>query len=87
MDKEAGTMTLNAARAREQLAEALNRVGFGKERVVIERHGKPVAALVPIEDLETLRALEDRIDLEAARAALKKPDKRSWAEVKAALGF
>ena len=80
-------MTLNAARARERFAEALNRVGYGKERVVIERHGKPVAALVPIEDLETLRALEDRIDLEAAREVLKRPGARPWAEVKAALGL
>ena len=80
-------MTLNAARAREQFAEALNRVGYGKERVVIERHGKPVAALVPIEDLETIRALEDRIDLEAAREMLKRPGARPWAEVKAALGL
>jgi prevent-host-death family protein len=80
-------MTLNAARVREQFAEALNRVGYGKERVVIERHGKPVAALVPIEDLETLRALEDRIDLEAARDVLKQTDALPWAKVKAALGL
>jgi len=80
-------MTLNAARARERFAEALNRVGYAKERVVIERHGKPVAALVPIEDLETIRALEDRIDLEAARAVLKKRGARPWADVKAALGL
>ena len=46
---------------------------------MIERHGKPVAALVPIEDLETIRALEDRIDLEAARAVLKKRGARPWA--------
>ena len=37
---------------------------------MIKKHGRPVAALVPVEDLELIRELEDRIDLQDARKAL-----------------
>lgn len=42
--------------AKTHLSEYLNRVRYGGERIVIERHGKPVAALVSNEDLERLEA-------------------------------
>ena len=53
--------------------------------MVVERRGKGVAAIVPVGDLEFLEALEDRLDLEAARAALKEAEKKgtvSWAQLK-----
>ncbi|WZH37339.1 MAG: type II toxin-antitoxin system Phd/YefM family antitoxin [Microbacterium enclense] len=37
--------------ARGQLSELVNRVRFGGESIVLTRHGKGVAALVPIEQL------------------------------------
>lgn len=40
--------------ARAQFSELVNRVGFGKERVILTRHGKPVVALVPAEALAAL---------------------------------
>jgi prevent-host-death family protein len=61
---------LRASVLRENLADALNRVAYKGERIVLERRGKEVAALVSLDDLALLNALEDRIDLEAARAAL-----------------
>jgi prevent-host-death family protein len=80
--------TLNAVRLRATLADTLNQVAYAHERVIVEKHGKPVAALVPMEDLEMLRALEDRIDLEAAREALaERGASRPSAEVKAELGL
>ncbi len=44
--------------ARAQLSELINRVGFGKERIVLTRHGKPLVALVPA---ETLGQLDDAV--------------------------
>lgn len=37
--------------ARARFSELVNRVGFGKERVILTRHGKPLVALVPAEAL------------------------------------
>jgi prevent-host-death family protein len=62
--------TLSTGAARDKFAEVLNRAAFGKERVVLTRRGKPLVAVVPIEDVELLEALEDRADAEEARAAL-----------------
>jgi prevent-host-death family protein len=40
--------------AREELAELVNRVAYGHERIVLTRHGRPVAALVSQDDLAVL---------------------------------
>lgn len=40
--------------ARERLAELVNAVAYGGARIVLQRHGKNVAALVPIDDLQRL---------------------------------
>ncbi|MFK4146017.1 type II toxin-antitoxin system Phd/YefM family antitoxin [Streptomyces sp. NPDC004065] len=45
--------------ARAELAELINRVVYGGERVVVTRHGKPLVALVSAADLERLEELEE----------------------------
>lgn len=66
---------IRISKARESFSETLNRVAFGGERVVLERHGREVAALIPIDDLRLLEELEDRLDVEAARRALAGADR------------
>jgi prevent-host-death family protein len=81
---------LSVGGARDQLADALNRVAYRGERIIIERRGKSLAAVVPMEDLELLQALEDRIDLEEAREALAEAQREGtvpWEQVKAELGL
>lgn len=57
--------------ARADLAELVNRVAYSGERVVLTRHGRPVAALVSAEDLELLdRLAEQRLDLTSAGTVL-----------------
>lgn len=80
-------LRMAATALRNNVAETLNRVAYQGERIELERHGKAVAALVSIEDLELLEALEHRLDLAAARRALKAPGQRSWNKVKAELGL
>jgi prevent-host-death family protein len=41
-------------RARAELADLINRVVYGGERVVVTRHGKPLVALVSAADLRLL---------------------------------
>ena len=69
-------MTVSASVIRETFAEALNKAAYGKERIIIDRRGKRLAALIPIEDLERLEALENRSDVAAARKALAASKKR-----------
>ena len=76
--------------ARESFSTTVNRVAFGGERVVLTRHGRRVAAVVPIEDLELLEALEDARDLDEVRAALADPanrDRVAWEDLKTKLGL
>lgn len=56
---------------RNNLADALNRAAYTGERIVLERRGKGVAALVSMEDLALLERIEDEQDAKAARKALK----------------
>lgn len=45
--------------ARAELADLINRVVYGGERVVVTRHGKPLVALVSADDLRRLEELEE----------------------------
>lgn len=64
--------TLSTVDARSRFSEVLNRAAFGKERVILTRRGKALAALVPLDDVDLLEELEDLLDVEDARAALEK---------------
>lgn len=80
---------ISTAEIRSSFADVLNRASYAKERVTITRHGRNIAAIVPIEDVEMLEAIEDKMDLEIARKALQEVEHRgsvSWKELKAALG-
>jgi prevent-host-death family protein len=67
--------TLTIAEARNNLADAINRVSYGGERVIFSRRGKSVAALVSFEDLELLQKMEDAEDIPTARKALREHDR------------
>jgi prevent-host-death family protein len=46
--------TVAADDARVALGELINRAGYGGERIIITRHGKPLAVLVGMADLDRL---------------------------------
>jgi prevent-host-death family protein len=76
--------------ARDRLTTLIKRAASGKERVVVTRNGKAIAAIVPIEDLKLLEEIEDRKDIEEARAALAEVEETgtvSWDEIKTELGL
>ena len=63
--------TLSMTDARQEFTELANKVMFSGMRICISKNNKPAFALVPLEDLQTLEALEDKIDLEEAHYRLE----------------
>ena len=81
---------VNTVDARAQFSEIINRAAFGKERMILTRRGKELVAVVPIEDIKLLEALEDRMDLEEARASLLEAKRKGtvpWEKIKKELGL
>ncbi|MFE0645383.1 type II toxin-antitoxin system Phd/YefM family antitoxin [Streptomyces sp. NPDC058877] len=56
------TYEIPVTQARAELADLINRVVYGGERVVVTRHGKPLVALVSAADLAELEAAEKPSD-------------------------
>lgn len=53
------TETINASQVRQQWSRLINKVFRGETRVVVEKSGIPVAAIISAEDLSRLNQLED----------------------------
>lgn len=65
------TTSISTIDAKEEFSELINRVSHNKERIILVRRGKEVAAIVPLEDLLLLEASQDKNDLHEAVEALK----------------
>ena len=81
--------TITTVSARNEFSSVLNRAAFGKERVILQRRGKPIAAVVSMDDLLLLQALEDKLDIADALASRKEAAKKgtkSFAKLRAELG-
>ena len=71
--------------ARSNFADITNEVAYAGKRIVLTRKGKRLVAIIPIEDLEALEAIENRVDLDDARKALADSNKHgtiSWESIK-----
>jgi prevent-host-death family protein len=65
---------ISASDARANFQEIINRVEYGGERILIQRHGKTAVAVIGLEDLKRLQALEDAIDSDELRRAVEEND-------------
>lgn len=73
--------TLSVSDLREQISDVTNRVMFGGERVCIKRNGKPAVAIISLEDLQLLEAIEDKLDVDQALDALKNDRFTDWDKI------
>ncbi len=74
------TESFDIAQAKSRLSELMNRVAYGKERFLICKRGRPVAAIVSTEDLAQLEcAPQIRRGLLGAVGALSDID--DWDEL------
>ena len=68
---------IDSSTARDDFSDVVGRVRYGHERVIVRKHGKDVAAVIPMEDLDLLEraveAAEDRIDVLEAERILNDP--------------
>ena len=81
--------TLSAVKARAKFSEVISHAAYEKERIVLTRNGKEIAAVVPVEDVRLLEALEDRADIEEALRVLASPDEKpvAYRAARKALGL
>jgi prevent-host-death family protein len=60
----------SAGEARERFADIINEAVYHSTRTVVVRHDKPVAAVIPIADLELLNEIERMIDVAEAERVI-----------------
>jgi prevent-host-death family protein len=86
-EREPITRTMKASEARQNFSQLLNQVFRGETRVVVEKSGIPVAAIISAQDLEEFRRFEaerekDFAIIDEIRAAFKDvPDEELEREV------
>jgi prevent-host-death family protein len=76
---------ISVSEAREDFSEVVNQVYYSGERMILHRRGKALVAMIPVSDLERLESLEDQIDIEQAKSALKEYKKKggvAWSKLK-----
>ena len=72
--------------ARAQFADLVNRAEYAGERTVVHRRKKPVAVIVPVEDLELIERYEDELDLRLVKK-VRREKTIPWEKVKKELGL
>lgn len=80
----------SAVSFRQNLGEMLNQVQYRHDSVIINKDGKPVAALVDARLFERIRRMQDRFDalcqrIEAGFANV--PEAEGFAEIEAAIAL
>src|SRR6185503_4955237 len=75
-EREPTTQTMKASQARQEFSQLLNKVFRRETRVIVEKSGIPVAAIISAEDLKRLQQLEEQRQrnfaaIEAVGAAFK----------------
>ena len=79
---------VNAVAFRQNLGEMLNQVQYRNDSIVINKDGKPVAALVDAELFARIRRMRERFDALSSRAAeayANVPADKGMAEIDAAV--
>ena len=46
------SQAISTSEARERFSDLINRASYGQERIILTRRGKPMAAVVPFEDVQ-----------------------------------
>ncbi len=88
--RKSGSEAITTVSARQHFSDLINRVAYGKDRVVLTRRSQPLAAMVPIEDVALLEQIEDREDLRTTATVLREVKRKGtipWTRIKKELGL
>jgi hypothetical protein len=80
---------ISTSKARAGFADIIEGAQNGR-RYLVRSHKRNIAAIVSVEDLAILEAIENRHDIKAARAALEEIERDGsipWNQVKSELGL
>jgi len=78
--REDGMVHMDRTEVRRRWRDTIRKVQCGGERIVLERQGRPVAALVSLEDLDLPEEIEDQYLDRLADAAEAEPGEDIWWE-------
>jgi prevent-host-death family protein len=78
---------MSVSKFRSNIKEVGNQVAYTGERILVDNHNKPFFAVISSSDLELLQLIEDKIDLQKAKEALKRNKFESWEDIKKELGI
>ena len=74
---------ISASAVRQNLSKIIDVVRVEGDRILVTLHGRPVAAVIGVEDLGLLQLLEDRMDVAETRRRMREPvDKVSLEELR-----
>jgi len=65
------TTTITTIEAKEEFSELISRVSHNKERIILTRRDKEIAALICMEDFALLQTVQDKSDLNDAVESLR----------------
>ena len=83
MKTELEATEISSSSVRQNLSKIIDAVRMAGERILVTQHGRPVAAVISVEDLELLQLLEDRMDVAEARRRIRETvDKVSLEELR-----
>ena len=63
---------VEATVARKEFSDTLNNVAYGKKRIVVKRHGRDLAAIVPMQDVHLLEQCEEEPAPKPRRATTRR---------------
>jgi len=67
--------------AKKKFAEFVNRAAYGDNRILIQRRGKPIAAIIGMKDLELLEMLGDEDNSQLLWKLIKHAGKKSMGQI------
>ena len=80
-------MTIDISKARGMLSKLFDKVCDKHERIIVERHGRERVAIVPIEDVERLKRMEDELVADVEAGLKESHERIPWDQVEKELGL